>query len=130
MIYLLSNKYYMLYFQVLPSISTGVGKYSCLQWLVLVVVLGALDCICCGVEKTMDKVYRIADVEQPSTSITAVEENTDWDKCVICQKTQMKYFNAQQIQNTTQVELGTKPLQTTCWPLRKYTVCQLVLPHG
>ena len=31
----------------------------------------------------MDKVHRIADPQQPSTS---TEKDTDWDKCVICQE--------------------------------------------
>ena len=34
----------------------------------------------------MDKVYRIADPQQPTTSTAVVEEYTDWDKCVVCQK--------------------------------------------
>ena len=34
----------------------------------------------------MDKVYRIANPQQPSTSAAAAEKDTDWDKCVICQQ--------------------------------------------
>ena len=33
----------------------------------------------------MEKVYRIANPQQPSSS-SAVTEDTDWDKCVICQQ--------------------------------------------
>lgn len=33
----------------------------------------------------MDKVYRIANPQQPSTAIAA-EKGTDWNKCVICQQ--------------------------------------------
>ena len=42
------------------------------------------------VAKTMSKLYRISNPEQPSTSAAAadvsVANDTDWDKCVLCQE--------------------------------------------
>ena len=38
------------------------------------------------VAKTMDKVYRIANPQQPNTPAAVAEKDTDWDKCVLCQE--------------------------------------------
>ena len=38
------------------------------------------------VAKTMDKVYRIANPQQPNASAAVAEKDTDWDKCVLCQE--------------------------------------------
>ncbi|KAG7160440.1 hypothetical protein Hamer_G001690, partial [Homarus americanus] len=50
--------------------------------------------------KAMSKIYKMGDLQQPSPSVAT---ETDWDKCVLCQKLSGEAF-VQHNQNTTQEE--------------------------
>ena len=69
------------------------------------------------VAKTMDKVHRIANPQQPCTSAAVAEKDTDWDKCVLCHEITGDVLKCPT--GSKHSMDGARLLQTTRWPSRR-----------